>query len=549
MQLRQPQVARAHRFVESGSLLLHPVGRQQQWTRPLVGAQETHVRRQVEQERHVRPLFAGGEAVDDIDHRRVEPPRHALVNGGRIQEAVAHHDAPARQRGVDRFAHQLRAARGEKQEFCFGRHAPVRRGTPQQAADFLAQRRAAGFAQEQRRPFDASPPVRRARRRSICVDFPQPSEPSKVMKMPRSMPEEHVNSKGPILSNATRAPRGDCERLPPGICRIRTLARFAIVQTGPACVLPAVSIYFLEVEPSDASYFENALAGRDVHFAAKPGRVGAKAEVVSVFIHTTIDRAFLDAHPALRLVATRSTGCEHIDLAACHERGVAVANVPSYGEHTVAEHTFALILALSRRLFEVTGALAAEGKLSYAATRAFELRGKTLGVIGAGRIGRHVITIAQAFGMKVLAFDIHTPAAVARHAGFDYAPLDRLLAEAHILTLHVPVGPDTHHLLNRDTLARCRPGVLVINTSRGALIDTDALLDVLDSAGRLPAQVWTCSKRKAPCVRARPASSATRSSTICARPTAPPNSTIAKPAASASFRKSCATNVSSHGQM
>ncbi len=241
-----------------------------------------------------------------------------------------------------------------------------------------------------------------------------------------------------------------------------------------------MSIYFLEVEPSDAAYFQGALTGHDVHFVSKPGRVGARAEVVSVFIHTTIDRAFLDAHPALRLVATRSTGCEHLDLDACRERGVAVANVPSYGEHTVAEHTFALILALSRRLFEVTGAPAAEGKLSYAATRASELRGKTLGVIGAGRIGRHVIAVAQAFGMKVLAFDTHAPVAVARDAGFDFAPLDRLLAEAHVLTLHVPVGPETHHLLNRDTLSRCRPGVLVINTSRGALIDTDALLDALD---------------------------------------------------------------------
>ena len=242
-----------------------------------------------------------------------------------------------------------------------------------------------------------------------------------------------------------------------------------------------MSIYFLDVEPSDAAYFQAALPSHDVHFVTKPGRVGAGAEVLSVFVHTPVDRAFLDAHPSLRLVATRATGADHVDLAACRERGVAVANVPTYGEHTVAEHTFALILALSRRLREVTGESASEGKLSYSATRAFELRGKTLGVIGAGRIGRHVIAIAQAFGMRVLAFDIHAPAAVAKHAGFDFAPLETVLAEAHILTLHVPVGPDTHHLLNRATLAGCRTGVLIINTSRGALIDTDALLDALDS--------------------------------------------------------------------
>lgn len=242
-----------------------------------------------------------------------------------------------------------------------------------------------------------------------------------------------------------------------------------------------MSIFFLEVEPSDATYFKAALTGHEVHFVSKLGKVGPRAEVLSAFIRSPVDRAFLEAHPALRFIAARSTATEYIDLDACRERGVAVANVPSYGEHTVAEHTFALILALSRRLREVTGESAADGKLSYSNTRAFELRGKTLGVVGAGRIGRHVIAVAQAFGMRVLAFDIHAPAAVAQHAGFDFAPLERVLAEAHVLTLHVPVGPDTHHLLNRETLARCRAGVLVINTARGALIDTDALIDALDS--------------------------------------------------------------------
>ena len=129
----------------------------------------------------------------------------------------------------------------------------------------------------------------------------------------------------------------------------------------------------------------------------------------------------------------------------------------------------------------MTGEAAQDGKLSYEATRAFELRGKTLGVIGAGRIGRHVIAVAQAFGMQALAYDVHAPASVAQHAGFDFAPLEQVLAEAHILTLHLPLTAETRHLLNRATLARCRPGVLVVNTARGALIDTDALMEALDS--------------------------------------------------------------------
>ena len=242
------------------------------------------------------------------------------------------------------------------------------------------------------------------------------------------------------------------------------------------------SIYLLDTEPDEAAHFQAALAGRGaVRCVARPSQVGPTAEVLSGFIHTPVDAALLERLPALRLVATRSTGAEHIDLAACHARGVAVANVPSYGEHTVAEHTFALIFALTRRLRDVTGEEAREGRLSYAATRALELHGKTLGVLGAGRVGRYVIAAAQAFGMRVLAFDIHTSSAGSPIAGFDFAPLAQVLAEAHLLTLHLPLAPETRHLLNRDTLALCRPGVLIVNTARGALIDTDALIDALDS--------------------------------------------------------------------
>ena len=250
----------------------------------------------------------------------------------------------------------------------------------------------------------------------------------------------------------------------------------------PAANPPAVgTIYILDAEPDEAAYFQAALAGRgEVRCVARPSQVGRAAEVVSGFIHTPVDATFLDVRPALRLVATRSTGIEHVDLAACRARGVAVAHVPTYGEHTVAEHTFALILALTRRLREVTGDAAREGRLSYAAARATELRGKTLGVLGAGRVGRHVIAVARAFGMRVLAYDVR-PAAAPADGGFDFAPLEQIFAEAHILTLHLPLVPTTRHLLNRDTLARCRPGVLIVNTARGALIDTDALIEALDS--------------------------------------------------------------------
>ncbi len=242
-----------------------------------------------------------------------------------------------------------------------------------------------------------------------------------------------------------------------------------------------MSIYFLDAEPGDAAFFELTLAGETVRFVERLSQVEADARVLSLFIHTHIDARFLDAHPDLKLIATRSTGADHIDAAACRERGVMIANVPSYGEHTVAEHTLALILTLSRRMREVIGTPGKTDRVAYEPVRAFELRGKTLGVIGAGRIGQHVIRMAKAFGMKVLTFDIAQNPCPPEVEDCEAATLERLLAEAHIVTLHVPLLPETHHLLNHAAFARCRRGVIVINTARGGLIDTDALLEALAS--------------------------------------------------------------------
>ena len=242
-----------------------------------------------------------------------------------------------------------------------------------------------------------------------------------------------------------------------------------------------MSIYFLDAEATDAAFFEQALESQSLRFVDSLRQVGAEARVLSLFIHTQGGARFLDDHPRLKFIATRSTGTEHIDAEACRQRSVRVANVPSYGEHTVAEHTFALILTLSRRLREVIRTPGITDRVFYEAVRAFELRGKTLGVIGAGRIGRHVIHMARAFGMKVLTFDIAgKPGSPETQAG-EATTLEHLLAEAHIVTLHVPLQPETHHLLDREALGRCRQGVIIINTARGGLIDTDALLDALDS--------------------------------------------------------------------
>ena len=242
-----------------------------------------------------------------------------------------------------------------------------------------------------------------------------------------------------------------------------------------------MSIYFLETEASEVAFFEAALPGRVLRFVSRLASVGADAQVLCLFIHTHVDAAFLRTHPALRMIATRSTGTDHLDMAACRAHGVTVCHVPSYGEHTVAEHTFALILTLTRRLPEIAAHAGKPGQLSLEATRAIELRGKTLGVVGVGRIGRHVIRMAEAFGMRVLAFDTAARDPDHQEPGLEYVPFKRLLAESHLITLHVPLLPATHHLINRENIGRCRPGVILINTARGGLIDTDALLDALES--------------------------------------------------------------------
>lgn len=203
-------------------------------------------------------------------------------------------------------------------------------------------------------------------------------------------------------------------------------------------------------------------------------------ECLSVFIHSRITPAVLDQMPQVKVIATRSTGFDHVDTELCKQRGVAVARVPNYGENTVAEHTFALILSLSRNVHK-SYRHAVEGRMDLAALTGFDLMGKTLGVVGAGRIGLHVIKIARGFGMRVLVFDVREDSFLSELLNFSYAPLEQLLAESDIITLHAPYMPATHHVINRDRLALVKRGALLVNTSRGGLVDTDALIQALDS--------------------------------------------------------------------
>ncbi len=251
-----------------------------------------------------------------------------------------------------------------------------------------------------------------------------------------------------------------------------------------------MQVAFFDLEPWQGGYLQNALEKRGIadqvhaqyyqdHLLEEHAERYRECEAVAVFVWTKVTCEVIEALPRLRLILTMSTGYDHIDLEACRAREIVVCNVPHYGENTVAEHTFALILSLSRRLRSAQEWLTHPSR-TMAELRGFDLYGKTLGVVGAGNIGLHVIRIARGFGMRVLAYDVHPHPLLAEVLGFTYTDLPTLLAESDIVSLHVPATPQTYHLINRETLSQMKRGALLINTARGAVVDTEALLWALD---------------------------------------------------------------------
>jgi D-lactate dehydrogenase len=243
-----------------------------------------------------------------------------------------------------------------------------------------------------------------------------------------------------------------------------------------------IAIFDLDNEKKD--FFQDILKKNDVQYFHQPltKEIAANVsdcQIISIRIHSKITEEILALLPNLKCITTQSTGFDHIDLKACQSRGINVCNVPLYGEYTVAEHTFALILALSRNVHK-SYVRTIKGDLSTEGLRGFDLQGKTLGVIGTGHIGLHVIRIAKAFSMKVLAFDVAQNDFLADVLGFSYKSFDEVLASSDIITLHLPHNKHTHHLINEKALRKMKPGALLINTARGKIIDTEALAKALD---------------------------------------------------------------------
>lgn len=211
-------------------------------------------------------------------------------------------------------------------------------------------------------------------------------------------------------------------------------------------------------------------------------------ETLCVFVNSKIGATEMDRFPNLKYIATRSTGFDHINLEEAKKRNIIVSNVPSYGENTVAEQAFALILSLSRKIYQSYNRIVEKGEFSQSGLRGFDLKGKTMGIIGTGRIGKHVAKIARGFEMKVLLCDIYPDQEFADDHACMYVGQKELLSQSDIVSIHVPYMPETHHMINMNNIEDFKRGSFLINTARGSLVETKALIyglemDILAGAG------------------------------------------------------------------
>ena len=250
---------------------------------------------------------------------------------------------------------------------------------------------------------------------------------------------------------------------------------------------PAIAVF--DAKPYDRDYITRASGADKLDWRFQEFRLDAKtvlaadgAQAVCVFVNDILNREVLErlAGSGVRLVALRCAGFNNVDLEAAKELNIAITRVPSYSPHAVAEHTIALILALNRKIHRAYNRVR-EMNFSLSGLVGFDLFGKTAGVLGTGKIGRIVAEILRGFGMRVLAFDPFPNQEWAAQHGIEYVEARTLARESDLITLHTPLTPETDHMVNKDTLALTKPGLMLINVSRGRLIHTRALIEALKS--------------------------------------------------------------------
>jgi D-lactate dehydrogenase len=257
-------------------------------------------------------------------------------------------------------------------------------------------------------------------------------------------------------------------------------------------------VAFFDTKPYDRASFEKQLATRtsaegrplsdllSLHFfdtrLGPPGtaRLAAGFPVVCAFVNDDLGAATIErlAAGGVQMLAMRCAGYNNVDVGAASSHQISVARVPAYSPHAVAEHAVALILTLNRKTHRAYERVR-DGNFSLKGLVGFDLHGRTAGVVGLGKIGRCLAEILVGFGMEVVAYDAFPDAGYAVKAGIRYVDLDTLCGTSDVISLHAPLAPDTYHLVNAERIARMKPGVMLINTSRGGLLDTSALIEGL----------------------------------------------------------------------
>ena len=244
-----------------------------------------------------------------------------------------------------------------------------------------------------------------------------------------------------------------------------------------------MEIAFFEVEKWQEDYLKSKLKGHKLKFFKEHlngnhlNRI-KNVEVLCVFVYSHITEEVISKLPRLKVICTMSTGYDHIDINFCRQKELTVCNAATYAQNTVAEHTFALILALSNKVVESFDRVR-KGNLSIEGLTGIDLKDKTMGVVGAGKIGTNVIKMAKGFSMNVLVYDVIKNKNLAKKFNFKYTNLDYLLRNSDVVSLHCPLTENNKHMINKKNLGKMKEEAILINTARGKLIDTVALADAV----------------------------------------------------------------------
>lgn len=244
-----------------------------------------------------------------------------------------------------------------------------------------------------------------------------------------------------------------------------------------------MQIVFFEVENWERKELESAFP--QAIFIEEPltknnAQTFKNANIISTFIKSCLTKEVINELPDLKFITTRSTGFDHIDVQYCKSKNIQVSNVPEYGSNTVAEHTFALLLSLTRKIYQSVNQ-SKNLNFEHDQIRGTDLEGKTIGIIGVGKIGQHVMRIAKGFGMKILAYNHSQDEELIKKYDCCYVDLENLLQNSDVITLHLPYNEHTKHIINKGNILKLKKGSFLINTARGGLVETEALVDGLET--------------------------------------------------------------------